>query len=233
MIRRLCAALFLASALPLIGCGSASGGVLVSYAPFLPSGVDPVYSSAQAQAALTVSFSANAGSQTALVNSPYDAIALSRTATTGEAILTFTITANPGYSVTLDKFNFDVGAPSVASPDLPAMLVTSSPATGGFGGPFGLTNLPGSVSQVDIVFAPLTLNPGESITVDAKFGIRESPTFFPENFQIPVGESLMFNYVNFYGSFAAAVPEPTGFALLACGLILFAAAQKLRFANSR
>lgn len=214
-----------------MGVDSASGGVLVSYKPFLPSGLNPVYSSPEAQSAINASFSANAGSETALVNSPYSAISVYRSTTPGQVILTFTLTANPGYSVTLDKFNFDVGSPSVASPDVPAMLVTSSPSTSAFGGPFGLTNAPGSVSQVDMNFTPLTLNPGESILVACQFGIRQSPTFFPETYEIPVGVSLLFNNVNFFGTIApvTAVPEPAGLSLIACALISIAVARKVRW----
>ena len=230
MIYRMIPAVLIAVGFALNGVSSSSAGTLVSYLPYTPSGLSPAYGSPAAQSAISASFSANPGSETALVNSPYDAISISRSTDPGEVILTFTLTANPGYSVTLDKFNFNVGSPSVASPDFPRFLVTSNPSTDGNPGPYGITNLQGSVSQADIAFTPVTLNPGDSILIACQLGVLESPNFIPTSYTIAVGKSLLFNSVHFYGTVesVAAVPEPAGLGLIACALISIVAIRRLR-----
>lgn len=185
-------------------------GVLVSFQPYMASGLNPVYSSTDAQHALSLGLSTNSGSEYSLTSSPYSAIKLSRTSTTGEVILNFTFTAKPGWTVTVDALQFDVGTNSVPLPNYPKMLVSSNPATDLFSGPFGFPNSDFSVGQLNLSFTPVTLQSGSSLQISTQLGILEAPALSTVNYQVPVGKSLLLNGVIFFGSVtpAAAVPEP-------------------------
>lgn len=215
---RQCRLIIMTAIVSVCQCYSAcSAGVLISIQPYMPSGLNPVYASPDAQNAVSLGLNANSGSAFSLASSPYSAVEIYRTSVTGEVILNFTITAQQGWSATISALRFDVGSASVPLPDAPVILVSSNPGTNLYGGPYGVPNSTSSVGQLDISFTPFTVQAGSSLQISAQFGTRPFSAPSAVNYQIPVGKSLLLNAVSFFGSVTptAAVPEPNS-VLLYC-----------------